>query len=71
MFRSLVHHEGSGAFLVHQLSIACNQVFATAAVVGRQFNLDLLEVLIGDFSEERLLEMIDEAITKWSILHGN
>ena len=45
-----------------QLSAACNQVLTTAAVVGRQFNLDLIEELSSDFSEEQLLEMLDEAL---------
>ena len=45
-----------------QLSTACNQVLTTAAVVGRQFDLALLEVLSSDFSEEQLLEMLDEAL---------
>ena len=47
---------------LNRLSSECNRVLTTAAVVGRQFNLDLLEELSGDFGEEQLLELLDEAL---------
>ena len=47
---------------LNRLSSECNRVLTTAAVVGRQFDLALLEVLSSDFSEEQLLEMLDEAL---------
>ena len=47
---------------LNRLSGECNRVLTTAAVVGRQFNLDLLEELSSDFSEDQLLELLDEAL---------
>ena len=47
---------------LNRLSSECNRVLTTAAVVGRQFNLDLLEELSSDFSEDQLLELLDEAL---------
>ncbi len=45
-----------------RLSSECNSVLTTASVVGRQFDLQVLEVLSSDFSEEQLLELLDEAL---------
>ena len=47
---------------LNRLSSECNRVLTTAAVVGRQFNLDLLEELSSDFSEDQLLELLDETL---------
>ena len=47
---------------LNQLSGSCNQVLATASVIGREFDFKLLRDLSGDITEERLLELVDEAL---------
>ncbi len=44
-----------------RLSEECNRVLAIASVVGREFSLEVLE-LLGELSEDRLLEALDEAV---------
>jgi tetratricopeptide (TPR) repeat protein len=44
-----------------RLSEACNRVLGLAAVVGREFDLPVLQAL-GDLSEDRLLDVLDEAL---------
>lgn len=44
------------------LSEAANRTLATAAVVGREFRLDVLEAL-GDLDEDSLLDALEEAAT--------
>jgi hypothetical protein len=45
-----------------RLSAACTQCLTAAAVVGREFGLDALE-RIADLEAERLLEVLEEAVT--------
>ena len=45
-----------------QLSERTNEALAIASIIGRQFTLALLKRLIDDLSEERLLDLIDEAL---------
>ena len=47
---------------LNRLSESCNQVLTTASVIGREFDFKLLRDLSGDITEERLLELIDEAL---------
>ena len=47
---------------LNRLSGDCNQVLGTAAVIGREFTVDLLDRLIEDLSEERLFEVLEEAL---------
>jgi tetratricopeptide (TPR) repeat protein/predicted Ser/Thr protein kinase len=44
-----------------RLSDACNRVLGLAAVVGREFNLPVLQAL-ADLPEDRLLDVLDEAL---------
>lgn len=46
-----------------RLSERCNQVLTIASVVGRQFTLSQLGQLIDDLPGDRLLEVLEEAIT--------
>jgi predicted ATPase len=45
-----------------RLSPDCIQVLTTAAVIGREFELRLLSTLVDDLSEDRLLEVLEEAL---------
>src|SRR5262249_46402606 len=45
-----------------RLSEACTKLLTAAAVVGREFGLDALE-RIADLEAERLLEVLEEAVT--------
>ena len=47
---------------LNQLSEDCNQVLRTASVIGREFDFKLLNLLSRDIDEERLLEVLDEAL---------
>ncbi len=44
-----------------RLSEVCRQVLATASVLGREFELKVLEKLHGDILQEDLLDALDEA----------
>jgi len=44
------------------LSERCNQALSVAAVIGREFNLELLERLVEDTSSDQLLEVAEEAL---------
>lgn len=46
---------------LRRLSESCNQVLRTASVIGRNFDFKLLNALITDISEDRLLGAINEA----------
>ncbi|PKB73464.1 MAG: hypothetical protein BZY75_01755 [SAR202 cluster bacterium Io17-Chloro-G7] len=47
---------------INPLSKECAGVLTTAAVIGRQFDFQLLGRLSEDFSETQLLELVDEAL---------
>jgi len=47
---------------LNQLSEGCNQVLTTASVIGREFELRQLAPLVEDISEDRLLEVLEEAL---------
>ena len=46
-----------------RLSERCNETLTMASVVGREFTVDQLSALIEDISGERLLEVLDEALS--------
>ncbi|MGH3137399.1 MAG: ATP-binding protein [Gaiellaceae bacterium] len=48
---------------LERLSERCNETLAVASVIGREFELEQLERLIGDLSEDRLLEVLEEALS--------
>ena len=45
-----------------RLSERCNEILAVAAVLGREFTLRQLNALIEDITEDRLIEVLDEAL---------
>jgi DNA-binding SARP family transcriptional activator len=45
-----------------RLSDQCNEVLAVASVIGREFGLDQLRRLLEDFSEDRLVHLLEEAL---------
>ena len=45
-----------------RLSEECNRVLTTASVVGREFGIDILGVLIRDLGDDGLLEILEEAM---------
>src|SRR4029453_17358736 len=47
---------------LNRLSPPCNQMLTIAAVVGREFGLEELVRLVDGVSEERVLEMLEEAV---------
>jgi predicted ATPase len=47
---------------LNRLSQRCNQTLTTAAVIGREFSLEQLKPLIDDTTEDRLLEVLEEAL---------
>ncbi|MBM3943706.1 MAG: hypothetical protein FJ316_12515 [SAR202 cluster bacterium] len=47
---------------LNRLSQRCNQTLTTAAVLGREFSLAQLKPLIEDTTEDRLLEVLEEAL---------
>ena len=48
---------------LNRLSESCNRVLTLASVIGREFSLNLLGLLIQDQPEETLLEALEEALT--------
>jgi tetratricopeptide (TPR) repeat protein len=48
---------------LERLSERCNETLMVASVIGREFGLDQLERLIDDLSEDRLLEVLEEALS--------
>src|SRR4029079_2759370 len=46
-----------------RLSDQCNEALAVASVVGREFGLDQLQVLLEECSEDRLLQLLEEALS--------
>jgi DNA-binding CsgD family transcriptional regulator len=47
---------------LNRLSSQCHQTLTTAAVIGREFEFQLLSLLSTGTSEEQLLDVIDEAL---------
>ncbi len=48
---------------LYRLSWGCGQILTIASVIGRQFGLDLLSRLVEQQPEERLLNVLEEALT--------
>ena len=48
---------------LNRLSARCNETLTIASVVGREFGLDQLRLLVTDATDERLLETLDEALS--------
>ena len=46
-----------------RLSERCNETLTVASVVGREFALDLLDRLIEDMSQDRVLDVLEEALS--------
>ncbi|MDP6512568.1 MAG: protein kinase, partial [SAR202 cluster bacterium] len=46
-----------------RLSERCNETLTIASVIGRDFGLDQLDALIEDISQDRLLDVLDEALS--------
>jgi class 3 adenylate cyclase/DNA-binding NarL/FixJ family response regulator len=49
---------------LNQLSSQCNELLPLAAVIGRKFNLDVLNQLLPDSAQIDLLETLEEAMTR-------
>jgi predicted ATPase len=47
---------------LNRLSDPCNQILVIAAVIGRKFSLKELGLLVDDLLEDRLLDVIEEAL---------
>ena len=47
---------------LNRLSKECEDILTTAAIIGRQFDFRLLEILSEDLNESRLLETVDEGL---------
>ena len=47
---------------LNRLSQRCNETLTTASVIGREFELRQLAPLVEDMSEDRLLEVLEEAL---------
>ena len=47
---------------LNRLSQRCNDTLTTASVIGREFELEQLKPLIEDMTEDRLLEVLEEAL---------
>ena len=48
---------------LNRLTDRCNETLTIAAVIGREFELRQLQPLIEDISEDRVLEVLDEALS--------
>jgi DNA-binding SARP family transcriptional activator len=46
-----------------RLSDHCNETLAVASVIGHEFSLDQLKRLLEAYSEDRLLQLLDEALS--------
>jgi len=45
-----------------RLSEECNRVLRIASLVGREFDFTLLDLVIDELSDERLLAVLEEAL---------
>ena len=52
---------------LNRLSQECQSILTTAAVIGRQFDFRMLEVLSEDNSETQILESVDEGLDAYLI----
>ncbi len=52
---------------LNRLSEECNQLLRTAAVIGREFDFDLLSAVNAGSSEDELLDAVEEALTMGAI----
>ena len=50
-----------------RLSEDCNRMLTTASIIGREFSLELLDVLIDWADEDQLLDLLDEALSIYVI----
>ena len=48
---------------LNRLSQRCNETLTTASVIGREFRLDQLDLLIDDLTSDMLLDVLEEALT--------
>lgn len=48
---------------LNRLSQRCNDTLTIASVIGREFALDQIKPLIDDMTEDRLLEVLEEALS--------
>ncbi|MCH7801487.1 MAG: AAA family ATPase [Chloroflexi bacterium] len=48
---------------LNRLSKECNRVLTTASVIGREFSLDLLDMLIDWADEDQLLDLLEQALS--------
>ena len=48
---------------LNRLSARCNETLTTAAVVGREFSVPVLARLVEDMSADRLIEVLEEALS--------
>tara|TARA_B000000460_G_scaffold103764_1_gene72656 strand:- start:219 stop:4145 length:3927 start_codon:yes stop_codon:yes gene_type:complete len=47
---------------LNRLSERCNETLTVASILGREFRFDQLKSLVEDISEDRLLDVLDEAL---------
>jgi predicted ATPase len=48
---------------LNRLSEQCNEVLTTASIAGREFDFRLLNILNGEMSEDKLLQVLEEAVS--------
>jgi len=48
---------------LNRLSQRCNDTLTIASVIGREFTLDQMKPLVDDMTEDRLLEVLEEALS--------
>jgi tetratricopeptide (TPR) repeat protein len=48
---------------LNRLSERCNQTLSIGAVIGREFSLEQLKSLVEDMTDDRLLEVLEEALS--------
>ena len=48
---------------LNRLSEQCNEVLTTASIAGREFDFRLLNILNGEMSEDKLLQVVEEAVS--------
>tara|TARA_B100000745_G_C20048746_1_gene357621 strand:+ start:85 stop:372 length:288 start_codon:yes stop_codon:yes gene_type:complete len=47
---------------INRLSQRCNEALTVASIVGREFTLDQLKPIVEDVTEDRLFEVLEEAL---------